>query len=253
MSKHLKAIQSKIALKELVNTIPFFFVYMTAFFMISLISSCKENPEKEFVFMDFLIPISISPANGILTLQDTLWVEAEFSDLIYEINTDSHYRFIDYNFGINFCGNRLINKSLYQTQQPSAINDFTYLNKEGKIFEFTSICGLIDFIYINENNIYNLKIGMIPKNTGVFSFGFIWPIQSATNTSEIDLTPFISLEDKNGKKQIPVYNAFYCEVNNRNVNFDLFLEYCRSSSLEYPSNAGFYYEQVGSFTFQVTE
>jgi hypothetical protein len=73
-------------------------------------------------------------------------------------------------------------------------------------------------------------------------------------SEQIDLKPIIDLGiTPNGRKKIPVYEAFYFVVNEGVTNFELFKEHCKAESIENPAPINVYYEQKGSFTFRVVE
>jgi hypothetical protein len=72
---------------------------------------------------------------------------------------------------------------------------------------------------------------------------------------QIDLVPHINLgTTSEGRPKVPIYEAFFFIINEGETNFDLFVEYCRSGSVEQPSDfKNVYAEQKATFTFRVVD
>lgn len=216
-------------------------------------SGCGDNDEPEFVFMAFLIPITITPPGEQIQLGDTLWISGSFPDTLEEFHSGKYFRFENFDFKSKICLHKLIDKEKNVGEQPGAFSHFSVSNKIGSLEQTSSICGTVNFSFSGDQ--YNYKIGLLAGSTGVFSTNFLWPIDlHGMPDEQIDLRPIIKLENTpDGRKRIPVYEAFYFVVNEGATNFELFKAHCKAESLKNPAPINVFYEQKGSFTFQVVE
>lgn len=221
-----------------------------------IISAFRCDPEEnpEYVSMIFVLPISITPATEQLVLGDTLWISGSFPDTLQEYYSKKYYKLSDFNFKSKICLDKLINNSLYLSEQPGAVENFDVINEIGNLSNQGSSCGAVNFEYQSKK--YHYKIGLVTKSTGVFSIFFLMPVDlHGLPEEQIDLKPVINLgETSDGRKRIPVYEAFFFLVNDGQTNFDLFTQNCRAGSLETPEDfKNVFAEQKGTFTFRVVE
>jgi hypothetical protein len=207
-------------------------------------SRCNDEKDPEFVFMTFEIPLTIRPGNETLNKGDTIWLDGNFSDTLKEINSNLYYKLENFDFKSKICINKIFNNQLYVSEQMPAFSLFNYL---GGTTQTSSVCGTFSINYVNKT--YTYKIGFIPNDTGVFNIFINRPFNlSDTPESQIDLRPYIKLDDSDdGRKRIPVYEAFQFIINNGNTNFELFKQNAKVGNDIVPS------EQLGSFTFRVVE
>lgn len=214
---------------------------------------CGDDKDPEFVFMAFLIPITITPPSDELPLGDTLWISGSFPDTLEEFYSGNYYRLKNFDFKSKICLHKLVNNLTNIGEQPGAFNYFSITNKLGGLEQISSICGSVRFDYIEGK--YNYKIGLLPGMEGVFTVNFLWPIDlHGMPDEQIDLKSVINLgTTPDGRRKIPVYEAFYFVVNEGITNFSLFKEHCKSESITNPAPINVYYEQKGSFTFRVVE
>jgi hypothetical protein len=214
---------------------------------------CGDNDEPEFVFMAFLIPITITPPGEKIQLGDTLWISGSFPDTLEEFHSGKYFRLENFDFKSKICVRKLVDNGKNISEQPGGFSYFSIFNRSGSLEDNTQFCGFVNFNY--QNSRYNYKIGLLPNKGGIFTINFLWPIDlHGMPDEQIDLRPVIRLENTpDGRKRIPVYEAFYFVVNKGATNFDLFRAHCKAESLENPVPINVFYEQKGSFTFQVVE
>ncbi|HMP31828.1 MAG: hypothetical protein KF725_10560 [Cyclobacteriaceae bacterium] len=212
--------------------------------LLLLSAKCNEEKDPEFVFMTFEIPITINPTGETLTLGDTLWINGQFSDTLLDIHSGKYFKLKNFDFKSKICISRINNNQLYTSQQQPAFNEFSYY---GDVYQTSSICGPVTFNYSNGQYFY--KVALIPKNTGVFNIFVNRPVDlHGFPDEQIDLVPYINLGvASDGRKKIPVYEAFLFIVNNGSTNFELFKQYAKPGTDIVPS------EEKGSFTFRVVE
>lgn len=217
---------------------------MCLLLLLLISGKCTEEKEPDFVFMTFEIPISILPNSETLSLGDTLWIKGQFPDTLRDIHSGKYFKLGNFDFKSKICITRINNNQLYASQQQPAFNEFIYT---GDVFQTSSICGPVTFNYSDNNYLYT--IALIPKSPGIFNVFFNRPVNlHGFPDEQIDLVPYITLGiGSDGRKRIPVYEAFLFIVNNGNTNYELFKLYARPGSDIVPS------EEKGSFTFQVIE
>ncbi len=205
---------------------------------------CEEQ-DPEYVLMTFVIPITIEPLNPDFTLGDTLWVTADFSESMKELNSQTDYILKDFDFRSKIGLRKLINPKLDISDQPSATDEITLVPKVGSIPFVGETFSPFSFSF--ETNRYKLRIGIIPKKTGVYAVNFLPP-----GDAQGDLQGHIDLGTNSlGQKRIPQLEFLFFEINNGQTNFDLFQLHCKAESINNPLPVNVYYEQKGTFTFEV--
>lgn len=205
---------------------------------------CGDDKDPVYVFLIFEIPITIHPPNETINLGDTLWLEGDFPDTLRDIRSGIFYKLEDFDFKSKICINRLQNNELYLSEQQPAFGAFNYV---GGTSQTSSVCGNLIFSYVN--NYYAYKVGLTPITTGVFNIFINRPIDlNGMPEDRIDLEPYIDLGyTADGRKRIPVYEAFQFVINNGTTNFELYKQHCKPGVDVVPS------EELGSFTFRVVE
>lgn len=214
---------------------------------------CGDDKDPEFVFMAFLIPITISPPVEDFQVGDTLWISGSFPDTLEEFYSGNYYRLENFDFKSKICLHKLVDKQKNVSEQPGAFNYFSIFNDIGRLEQISSICGEVSFNYSLGK--YHYKIGLLAHTHGIFTVNFLWPIDlHGMPDEQIDLKSIIDLGTTlDGRRKIPIYEAFYFVVNEGITNFDLFKEHCKAESITNPAPINVYYEEKGSFTFRVIE
>jgi len=203
---------------------------------------CKEK-DPEFIVMSFTLPFSVSPLNPEFQIGDTLWIEAAFSENLEEFNSKSYYSLKNFDFKSKIGLLKLINPNLDLSSQPSATDYFEFIPKIGTVPFIGETFSPFTLEY--RDNHYYFKLGLIPKQKGVYALSFLSP-------GELDLRPGLTLGKSNdGLDIIPDYEWLLFTINNGNTNFDLFKKNCKALSIAFPTIPNIYYEQKGTFTFEV--
>ena len=122
----------------------------------------------------FQTGMSVYPDQEAMHVGDTLWIEMN----IPTSQTDmSSGKIIDYsnaaNFGANVGMSEIINKYSFL----SAANFFDYKLVLGRSLQSPNIVQLRSFLFIEQNAKYLFKLGIVPKQKGVFGLG----VSNATN------------------------------------------------------------------------
>lgn len=238
---------------NLKNKVTGFVSLLLLLFIATSASHCNEDKDLEYVFMSFIIPLQITPQAIQINLGDTLWLSGSFDDNLLEYHTNKYYKFPNFDFKSMLCLAYLTTNQRYYHEQPG-LNKFSFINVEGQLKNLGSLCGDISFFY--KSGRYQYKIGLIPNTKGVFSVGFLMPVDlHGIPEEQVDLIGVIDLGvSPSGVKRIPVYEAFLFLINNGETHFDLFKEYCRAGSVENPNDVkNVWAEQKGTFTFRVVE
>jgi hypothetical protein len=219
------------------------FSLLLVLFLASTAFNCEGEKEPEFIMMDFVLPFTITPTDASFSLGDTLWVEAAFSEKLEEYNSKIYYDIKDFDFQSKIGIRELTNPNLDLSDQPSAVDFFSFIPITGTMPFIGETFSPFKFEY--RENQYFFKLGLAPKQKGVFCVNFLPP-------SELDLQPGLNLGKTNdGRKRIPAFQHLYFIINEGNTNFDLFKKHCKASSITTPLEINIFYEQKGTFTFEV--
>ncbi|MBL7873882.1 MAG: hypothetical protein JNM78_19870 [Cyclobacteriaceae bacterium] len=215
-------------------------------FMATTAFNCEREKEPEFIIMTFTLPFSIAPSSAQFVLGDTLWVQADFPEALQEYSSKVDYAVKDFDFKSKIGLLKFIDKNITMGEQPSAVDSFDFITKVGDLPFVGETFSPFNFLYQNET--YKFKLGLVPKQRGVYCVNFLPP-------RELDLRLGIKLEKSpDGRERIPAFEYLLFNINNGATNFDLFQQHCKATSLTFPGNQDFTninYEQKGTFTFEV--
>jgi hypothetical protein len=222
-----------------------FGLLLSLFLITTTAFQCEREKDPEFVLMTFVVPITIEPLSADFKLGDTLWVRADFSETMKELNSQTDYILSDFDFKSKIGLLKLLNPNTNLGYQPSATDDIIFFPKIGSIPFVGETFSPFNFSF--KNNRYQLKIGLVPKKTGVYAINFLPP-----GDAQDDLQGYIELGfNSSGQKRIPQLEFLFFEINEGNTNFDLFKLHCKAESINNPLPINIYYEQKGTFTFEV--
>lgn len=150
------------------------FVFMLIALSILQSSTChKQSCETTY---EFNIPFSITELDS-FRIGDTIWLSSTINPQLQDRITKSNINVSAFDFKI-FCG-------LYR-------RDTTVFDQAEKYFNFINSIGRFDskissttvqtsVIYDNKNGLKSIKIGLVPKKTGIFSIGFFNLVDDYTN------------------------------------------------------------------------
>ena len=209
--------------------------------------SCgKDNIVRYETWINFLYPVSITPNTDTINVGDTLWIEVNLPDSIYDNTNSRKFYLPSFNFQSYMSVRKLVDNTANWSFQLNSSNNFNTKNNIGSIYKTTS--SSIDFQPVYQNNHYVFKGAIIPKDTGVYCLVF-------TNLSyEQRLTDFLGLEQI--KSLAPNANRFNIlldfidfKINNGNTHYNIFTQHCKSNN-DAPSNL-YWKEENYIYTFVV--
>ncbi|HNC65276.1 MAG TPA: hypothetical protein PKG70_12625 [Chitinophagales bacterium] len=232
---------TKKSLKKIINLIS---MAVTA---ILISCSCgKDNIIRYETRLNFLYPVSITPNSDTINVGDTLWIDVNLPDSIYDNTNNRKFYLPSFDFQSYMSVRKLVDKTIDYGDQQYAASKFNTFNQVGNI----SIGGAfaIDYLPVYQNNHYVFKGAIIPKDTGVYCLVF-------TNLSyEQRLTDFLGLEQI--KSLAPNANRFNIlldfidfKINNGNTHYNIFTQHCKSNN-DAPSNL-YWKEENYIYTFVV--
>ena len=112
------------------------------------------------------------PDKDSIHINDTIWIELSTPTKLKDLTTG---QMVDYsgaaNLGtaINFI--RLNGGTISNPGSTPAANDFNLVIKEGSPVNNSHLDFVREFLFIEENNLYKFKVGVIPKKLGLYAFG----------------------------------------------------------------------------------
>lgn len=226
-------------------------VHKHLFFLLSLtILSCdQKEPFAQPVEFIFKIPMTLAPIQSSYLIGDTLWLNANFSNKIAELNSGNDYYINPTNFSFNtFIGlKKLTYHDKYFSNQPGAINSFEIVNKTGELKISGPTFG--DASYKYQNDKHQLSIGIIARDTGVFSISLLdgWIVKkNKPDLSYIDLPNSIT-----GEPQIALFKRIFYYINNGHNNFNLLESNSQLTLFSNPSPDNINYEKEATYTFRI--
>lgn len=231
-----------------INKVTRFESLLLLLLFVSSAFQCEQEKEPEFVPITLSIPFTITPLSSTVFLGDTIWVTANFSEVFSEYKTTDEYVIKNFDFKSKVGLFKFINSNIIMGDQPSATDFFTFVPVTSTVPFIGETFSPFTFVY--DNNQYKFKLGLVPKQRGVYCINFLPPGDIQGNfEAALDLGV-----NNMGQKRIPVLEYVLFVINDGNTNFDLFQKHCRATSTTFPGNQDFTninYEQKGSFTFEV--
>ena len=209
--------------------------------------SCgKDDIVRYETWINFLYPVSITPNTDTINVGDTLWIEVNLPDSIYDNTNSRKFYLPSFNFQSYMSVRKLVDNTANWSFQLNSSNNFNTKNNIGSIYKTTS--SSIDFQPVYQNNHYVFKGAIIPKDNGVYCLVF-------TNFSyEQRLTEILGLEQI--KPLAPDANNFSIKldfidykINNGNTHYNIFTQHCKSNN-DAPSNL-YWKEENYIYTFVV--
>ena len=181
-------------------------------FFALLIASCgKFNSCK--TYYTFEMPVTISPVKDTVSIGDTLWLEINVTSLLKdrESNTviDVKDQMLTWDENMMIFFRKIVFPSKHIADQEDAVSKFDFIYETGKFVKYTgNLAKGMEFYY--NNGQYLLKTGIIPKESGIFFFTFMFDNKSTNvHDSEFD----VNLTDTKCKE---VLSEIYYEVNKQN-------------------------------------
>lgn len=217
-----------------------------------LLVGCKPEPAPEYVEFAFRIPLQLTPIRETVAVGDTLWLTADFSDQLEDFHTGQHYPVTPDHFALRTLLGlfRLGDVTKPISQQPGATAVFKFVNQVGRVSPLGPTFSAVDYTYTPGR--YQLRLGLIPQQPGVFCVNFIDGWQSpALSNSQPDLSYLVSGRTPEGGQRHAIFMPFVYGINQGQTNFALFQQHCLAVSVTSPTVSSINYEQKATFTFAV--
>lgn len=193
---------------------------MSWIFSILLFSAfqCDSEDQKEYIEVQLEIPFKIDPPDESVILEDTLWITIDTPDTLRDYLSNRYYKLPNCEFPISLMVLKLIDPESPEGSQPGAIDKFTIHPTVGAVQNIGSLSGELIIVYGVTSQKYRLKIGMVPKEKGIFSFIILLRHElGGPSLPIIDDRPLT-----NGKRRIYYANRFNFLLNDGNFHFDLY-------------------------------
>lgn len=169
------------------------------------------------------IPVKLYPAKDTFAMEDTLWLEQNFSDQVHDQRNNMALNFKNFDFLLQMSISDLINS--LNPHSPHQVFAEIGIAKEG------GSLGAIYLEYAYENGYYKHKMGIVMKQRGLFSLN----VRSLRLYDNIDLTrcPTENLDIRysiNNKAENNYYMMKNAKdsitINTTKEDFDRFGSYC---------------------------
>jgi hypothetical protein len=133
--------------------------------------ACNKDPQIEEVYFAFEMPFTITPGTDTVRVGDTLRMEANFSDTLFDVRSQRKYDLDCFTFPAFMAVRELVNSREGFNTQKSATDAFHFLfgNDNGGVTGGTF--ANVALKCINGRYVFELKI--VPKRNGVFSFAIM--------------------------------------------------------------------------------
>ncbi len=118
---------------------------------------------------NFHIGVKAFPDNAWISLNDTLWLE---------VNAPTSFTDISSNIIINYSGASNLGSAIGfgefngKDSVIEAANFFDYILINGSKVDNPFVTKIREYLFVQQNDRYIFKLGVIPKNKGVFGLGF---------------------------------------------------------------------------------
>lgn len=217
--------------------------YLLAFALsLTLLISCTDKFAGAFEAR-FEIPLQVLPAKETFRMgQDTVWVVFALPDTVYDRETKKYYRFNNFDFKTRI-GFFKLKPNLYLAEQEGALPYFTVIGTEGVLENKRLTYCYLTLIY--RNNHYYGRVGIIPKQAGVYTLLFDSRYSHLAGGPKPDVAPIDT-----GGKYMALQELYYI-VNQGKTNFPLFKANANQSYDHAPSESNQVTEQLSTFTFRV--
>ena len=215
------------------------------------LSGCKPTQSSVVVPLVLLVPMTVHPAGASMQRGDTLWLEANFSDSLLDLNSSHRYQVRPQDMQFNTY--IAIKKLQGIGQVPiGAASTFQVVNKIGELSIGGANTGVFYLDY--DGHTYRGKFGLIPTQPGVMSISLLLTPPGGANSFG-RFIPFIQLPlDSQGREQKATLDDMFFIINEgKQVNYDLYGRYA-TATLQAPAGVNpknLIYEQQSTFTVEV--
>ena len=144
------------------------FISMTATF-----STCKKGGLGcANTVYNFKININAHPNLDSVHIGDTIWFEINASNNLIDINSNSAVDFSGAaNLGTAISFVKFTGGSISDPGAVFSANDFTFFLETGQQVNNPFVEGIREYLFLEKNNFFKFKLGIIPKQNGIYSIG----------------------------------------------------------------------------------
>lgn len=145
------------------------------FYVIITSNSCgKKGVDCSNITYTFQAAVKAYPDKDSIGIGDTVWLESNIPVSLNDISTKKQ---IDYsganNLGTVVSLDRFTGGSIADPGTIYAANEFKYVLLKGKIVENKILPDRIkEYLFIESNNQYSLKVGIVAQKKGIYILGF---------------------------------------------------------------------------------
>ncbi len=131
----------------------------------------KDCNDEGYIEYNFQLPFSVSPQQDTFQVGDTIWVIADFSDEVLDLNSGNTFLLEDFSFN-----SELNNAKIDTTPFLSSgwFDDLLFFGEVGKLtrhaFSTGGIANFFEYEYTDHK--YKVKIGIVPIQPGLFLLAF---------------------------------------------------------------------------------
>ncbi len=121
----------------------------------------------------FKTGVQAYPDKDSILVGDTIWLEVNIPTKLIDVSTNTLVDFSDAaNFGSAISFDMFIGGSISNPGISFAANNFNFFLSKGNAVINGSTERIREYLFIQSNNTYTFKLGIIPKRKGVFGIGF---------------------------------------------------------------------------------
>lgn len=141
--------------------------------MASIFSTCKKGGLGcANTVYNFKINMQAYPDKDSIHINDTIWIELNSPTSLTDLRTN---QLVDFsgatNLGSAITVVKFVGGSVSDPGAVYSANSFDYVLEVGKKIDNPFTEGVREFIFIEDNQMYLFKLGIVPKQLGIFSIG----------------------------------------------------------------------------------
>lgn len=139
---------------------------------ISIYSTCNKNPLGCHDTIAFAIEMKVYPDNETVHVGDTIWLESSSKKIFTDIVSGQVMDFSDAaNLGVDINFDQITEDTNHIKKLVPAVQSFQFILLAGKFLpDDLSPERNVDYDYVETDTSYQLKLGLVPKYSGVFMF-----------------------------------------------------------------------------------
>ena len=209
---------------------------------LSAASCCKEKDKYIEVPFEFVIPISFLPSTDTVSVGQTLSLQANFSDSLYDYISQKKYYLPSFDFKTVAVIQKLTNPLASITEQSGATSKFQYSHLKGNLNNFSVRFADVNYVY--QHGRYNLEVQIKAQESGVYS---IYLYHSTGSKGQTDLPTSIAPSEV-GIRRFPIMRVIRYNFNDGNTHFNIYKNNCKPAD---PNEQTNWVESKSSYTFVV--